>query len=83
VSVPVETIRLDDCFGDYDGRLDSTKRIQAAEVMALRGMATTLARHPNASMVLEYWPQGLRRAGTERRGAADPRRAVRMLTPGK
>jgi FkbM family methyltransferase len=39
--------------------------VQGFEGRVLRGMRETVARSPNLTILMEFWPQGLRCAGTE------------------
>jgi FkbM family methyltransferase len=53
-------------------RVDVIKMdIQGAELAALRGARRVLAENPDISMVLEYWPYGLNRAGASARELVD------------
>ena len=47
---PVHVIKLD---------------VQGAELSVLRGMQTTLAQNPDVVLFMEYWPHGLRQAGSD------------------
>jgi FkbM family methyltransferase len=76
IEVPV--VRIDDAAARWT-RLDAVKMdIQGFEGHALAGMVETRARFPDAVMLVEFWPSGLRAAGTDplalltefRRGAA-------------
>ncbi len=65
-SIEIETIRLDEYFDSYPGRLDVIKMdIQGAEPAAWRGMAGLLERHRRLKLVVEFWPYGLRLFGTD------------------
>ncbi len=64
-SVNVDTVRLDDFFADSSIRLCLIKMdIQGCEAMALDGMRQLLARSPEVKLFCEFWPFGLRRAGS-------------------
>jgi FkbM family methyltransferase len=39
--------------------------VQGFEGRVLRGMRETIARSPNLTILMEFWPHGLQRAGTE------------------
>jgi FkbM family methyltransferase len=62
----VDMGRVDDQLGDPALRLALVKMdIQGAEGLALAGMKEVLARSPKVKIVCEFWPWGLRRAGTD------------------
>ena len=62
-TVPVDVVALDSYF-DPTATIDFVKMdIQGAEPAALRGMERVLARSPNARILTEFWPNGIRRAG--------------------
>lgn len=64
-SIDVGSICLDEYFGNYDGVINFIKMdVQGAEVMALRGMLSTLQKNKKISMVVEVWPEGLSKART-------------------
>jgi FkbM family methyltransferase len=63
--VAVDVVALDDLFGP-DRPLDLIKMdIQGAEGLALAGMARLLATRPTLAILTEFWPAGLRQAGTD------------------
>lgn len=63
-SVEVETIRLDDYFAKYKGRIDLIKMdIQGSEAWTLAGMSALIERSPGLVIAAEYWPFGLKTAG--------------------
>ncbi len=63
----VETVRLDDFF-DSNQRINLIKMdIQGAEGLALRGMCHLIDRNPAIEIITEFWPAGLRLAGTDPR----------------
>jgi FkbM family methyltransferase len=65
-SVEVETARVDDLLSDPRLQLALVKMdIQGAEGLALAGMTGVLARSSRVKLVCEFWPWGLRRAGTD------------------
>ena len=65
-SIEVETIRLDDYFKNYHGRIDFIKMdIQGAEAGAIQGMTSLLQRAKNLDILTEFWPGGLKRFGIE------------------
>lgn len=64
-SMPVPTVSLDEWFAGYNDPIALVKiDIQGAEIQALAGMGGLLERHAETWVALEYWPAGLRRAGT-------------------
>jgi hypothetical protein len=55
--------RLDDCV---TGPVDLIKMdVQGFEVHALDGMETVIAASPRLTVFTEFWPEGLRRAGSD------------------
>ena len=64
-AVPIDIVALDSYFPE-SMTIDFVKMdIQGAEPAALRGMERILARSPNARILLEFWPDGIRRAGED------------------
>jgi FkbM family methyltransferase len=64
-AVPIEIIALDDYFKPGE-RVDLIKMdIQGYELHALRGANRVLADNPDAKLVLEFWPYGLKQAGAD------------------
>lgn len=64
-SIEIETIKLDDYFKDYEGRIDFIKMdIQGAEPIALEGMRTLIEKH-SPKILTEFWPGGLEQFGIE------------------
>jgi FkbM family methyltransferase len=62
--VEVETVRLDDFFSDYVGKVDFVKMdIEGVEPAALEGMESVLASNPRLIMVTEFYPIALRAMG--------------------
>jgi FkbM family methyltransferase len=62
--VEVKTAALDSLLGD--AHIDFIKiDVQGWEFEVLKGMAGILKNNPAASIYFEFWPFGLRRAGTE------------------
>ena len=71
-SIRVGSVRLDDHLRHYHGPINVIKMdIQGAEGDALYGMLDTLARNPRIRLMSEFWPAGLRRAGTDPREFLD------------
>ena len=63
IAVPLLSV---DQFLPPDTRIDFVKMdIQGSEGLALRGMRDTLRHSPNAQILTEFWPDGLRQAGVE------------------
>lgn len=62
--VTVEAVAIDDVIGNAD--VDFVKMdIQGAEGHAVEGMRRLLDRRPPPAMLMEFWPYGLRTAGTD------------------
>lgn len=62
----VEMVRLDDVLPQH--RIDFIKiDVQGFEGFVLRGMDRVFAESPNLTIHMEFWPHGLRNAGTEPR----------------
>jgi FkbM family methyltransferase len=65
-SVPIETVELDRLFGDARPPFDFVKLdVQGAEYAAARGMRGLLGRPGRRYLVTEFWPLGLRSAGSD------------------
>ena len=63
-AVQIDVIALDDYFKPGQ-RVDLIKMdIQGYELHALRGANRVLADNPSAKLLLEFWPYGLKQAGT-------------------
>lgn len=63
--VSIRAVRLDDYFADDPPLIDLVKMdIQGAEGRALDGMKTLLQCRPPRAILTEFWPLGMRRAGT-------------------
>jgi len=72
--VPITMTRLDDCV---PGPVDLIKMdVQGFEAHALGGMAVLIAASPRLTIFTEFWPEGLRRAGSD---AADFLRQLRSF----
>jgi FkbM family methyltransferase len=64
-SVPIDIVALDDYFKPGQ-RVDLIKMdIQGYELYALRGASRVLADNPNARLLVEFWPFGLKQAGAD------------------
>jgi len=67
-------VRLDDCV---EGPVNLIKMdVQGFEARALSGMETVIAASPRLTIFTEFWPEGLRRAGSD---AAEFLRRLRSL----
>jgi len=65
-TIEIDTIRLDDYFKEYKGKIDFIKMdVQGVEVQVLRGMPLLLQNAKNLKMITEYWPHGLKKCGFE------------------
>ncbi len=72
--VPITMTRLDDCV---EGPVDLIKMdVQGFEAHALSGMEKVIAASPRLTIFTEFWPEGLRRAGS---AAADFLRRLRSF----
>ena len=64
-SVPIDIIALDDYFSPSQ-RVDLIKMdIQGYELHALRGANRVLADNPDLKLLVEFWPYGLKHAGSK------------------
>jgi FkbM family methyltransferase len=62
--IEVPAVALDDYLKNQGGRVDVVKMdIQGAEIGALQGARRLLERPDAPTLLLEYWPHGLRAAG--------------------
>ena len=65
-SIEVESIRLDDYFGDYNGKVDWIKiDIEGAEWLALKGMALLLEKNRSLKIVSEFFPHFIKESGMD------------------
>jgi len=63
-SVVVETTSLDDFFKDKGHFIHVIKMdIQGAEMAALEGMADSINRHHDLTLITEFWPDGMKAFG--------------------
>lgn len=61
--LPIEMVSIDD-FLPPDQRVDFVKMdVQGAEGMVLRGMRRILSANPGITLIMEFWPEGLRATG--------------------
>ena len=64
-SIEIETVRLDDYFNNYAGKVDFIKMdIQGAEPAALEGMNCLLEKK-HSKILTEFWPGGLIQFGIQ------------------
>lgn len=72
--VDLQSVRLDDYFNDYEGRIDFIKMdVQGAEAGIIEGAHTLLLRNKDVRLIMEYDTALLRAAG------ADPQSPLRFL----
>ncbi len=63
-SIPIESIRLDDYFKDYVGKIDFIKiDTQGADELVIKGMPNLLRKNKNLKIILEFWPLGVKKSG--------------------
>jgi len=63
-SIEIESIKLDDYFKNYNGRIDWIKiDIEGAELSALQGMPLLLEKNENVKIVTEFAPCCLEESG--------------------
>ena len=63
-TIPIEMVALDDYFKPSQ-RVDLIKLdIQGYELHALQGAKRVLQENPDINLLLEFWPYGLKQAGT-------------------
>jgi FkbM family methyltransferase len=64
-AITVETASLDDFLKEQGGKVDLVKMdIQGAEMQALMGMTSTIRQNEDLMVLTEFWPAGLRYAGS-------------------
>jgi len=64
--IEIESIRLDDYFKDYDGKIDLIKMdIEGAELSALQGMSALLNKNRNVKIITEFAPSLLKKSGAK------------------
>lgn len=62
--IEIESIRLDDYFKNYNGKIDFIKMdIEGAEGGATQGMTSLLQQNKNIKIISEFWPAGLEEFG--------------------
>lgn len=62
--IPVETIRLDNYFEKYNGRINFIKiDAEGADMAVVQGMGDLIEINKDIKIVTEYWPLGLSRFG--------------------
>lgn len=68
-SVEIQSIRLDDYFKGYKGKINFIKMdIQGAEKRAVEGMVNLLKKNRDMKLISEFWPFGLDKFGTRPAG---------------
>jgi len=73
--IEIETIRLDDYFKDYNGKIDFIKMdIEGAEGGALEGMPLLLEKNKKMKIITEFFPSALKEFGVE------PEEFLKLLT---
>jgi FkbM family methyltransferase len=64
--IEIESVKLDNYFKDYNGKVDFIKiDIQGAEAAAAQGMFNLLKKNKSVKIISEFWPIGLKRFGVE------------------
>jgi len=64
--IEIESIRLDDYFKDYDGKIDLIKMdIQGAEPSAIQGMAGLLNKNKDVKIITEFAPSLIKKSGAK------------------
>ncbi len=64
----VRSVRVDDLCAEHAPGVEVSAikiDVQGAEAQVLAGTTETLERHPHVEVLIEFWPQGLRRFGTD------------------
>lgn len=62
-SIEVETIRLDDYFKDFKGKIDFVKMdIEGSEGEALQGMRGIIDKNKNIKIITEFWQKALNKS---------------------
>lgn len=68
-SIEIESIRLDDYFNNYNGRIDFIKMdIEGAEGYAIQGMPLLLQKNKKVKIVTEFYPAAIKESGLEPEG---------------
>ncbi len=64
--IEIESIRLDDYFKNYDGKINFIKMdIEGAEIKAIQGAPLLLQKNKNLKIITEFLPMGLIKFGIE------------------
>jgi FkbM family methyltransferase len=64
-SITVEVTSLDDYFKNTDYKIDVIKMdVQGLEMEVLEGMTNIISQNDNLQIITEFWPGGLRNAGS-------------------
>ena len=63
-SIEIESVRLDDYFKDYKGKIDFIKMdVEGSEFLALEGMQDLLKRERKVKIVTEFYPRSINLTG--------------------
>jgi FkbM family methyltransferase len=65
-SIETETVKLDDYFKDYDGKINFIKMdIEGSEGNAVKGIIGLLKRNGALKMIMEFRPENIRESGAD------------------
>lgn len=72
--IEIEAIRLDEYFKNYNSKINFIKMdVQGSEERVIQGMLTLLQRNKKIKCLMEFWPAGLEKSGT------NPQKFVNLL----